>query len=242
MADKEITQFANPGNPLVTTYIGSTRVNPVLWEPPTEKDYIQDGLVAMWDGINNTGHGHDPEATVWKDLVGNCDLSRRGTPLVKQLCIGFDGSCCFYGTSQFGTICTIESVVDAKTQIGTADPELVRLNGTRQYKEYVNSGGLTLGISNVGRMHNDKKVNTGPHSFSWVFETSPQLAYLDGSYWQSWAKDYPQTGTGVVIGAGSSELYRPGVGDVYNVRLYSRALSPAEIAHNYFIDKIRFGL
>ena len=36
------------------------------------KSYIQDGLVAMWDGIENAGWGvHDPNATVWKDLSGN---------------------------------------------------------------------------------------------------------------------------------------------------------------------------
>ena len=42
----------------------------------TAKDYVQDGLVAMWDGIENAGYAadgfeHDPNATVWKDLSGN---------------------------------------------------------------------------------------------------------------------------------------------------------------------------
>ena len=35
---------------------------------PTAKDYVQDGLIAMWDGVENAGWGvHDPNATVWKD-------------------------------------------------------------------------------------------------------------------------------------------------------------------------------
>ena len=39
---------------------------------PTASDYVQDGLVAMWDGIENAGWGvHDPNATTWKDLTGN---------------------------------------------------------------------------------------------------------------------------------------------------------------------------
>jgi hypothetical protein len=39
------------------------------------KSYIQDGLIAMWDGIENVGYGvHDENATVWKDLVGNSDI------------------------------------------------------------------------------------------------------------------------------------------------------------------------
>ena len=34
-------------------------------------NYVQDGLVACWDGIENAGKGvHDSEATVWTDIVG----------------------------------------------------------------------------------------------------------------------------------------------------------------------------
>ena len=44
-----------------------------LWfQKYTARDYVQDGLVAMWDGIENAGWGtHDDAATVWKDLTGN---------------------------------------------------------------------------------------------------------------------------------------------------------------------------
>lgn len=47
---------------------------------PTARDYVQDGLVAMWDGIENAGWGvHDPNATVWTDLVNGM-----GITLIKQ--------------------------------------------------------------------------------------------------------------------------------------------------------------
>jgi len=37
---------------------------------PTARSYVQEGLVAMWDGIENAGWGvHDPNATTWKELV-----------------------------------------------------------------------------------------------------------------------------------------------------------------------------
>ena len=39
-------------------------------EPSTD-DYIKDGLILYYDAINNTGNGHDANATVWKDLSGN---------------------------------------------------------------------------------------------------------------------------------------------------------------------------
>ena len=38
--------------------------------------YIQNGLVACWDGVENAGVGvHDASATVWKDLVAGREFS-----------------------------------------------------------------------------------------------------------------------------------------------------------------------
>ena len=37
---------------------------------PSSADYVQDGLVAQWDGLDNVDTGtHDPTATVWKNLA-----------------------------------------------------------------------------------------------------------------------------------------------------------------------------
>ena len=43
----------------------------------TTADYVQDGLMEFWDGIDNAGNGtHNPNATVWKSLVqGGQDLT-----------------------------------------------------------------------------------------------------------------------------------------------------------------------
>ena len=42
----------------------------------TSASYVQNGLIAQWDGIDNQGTGtHDPTATTWKDLKGNNDLT-----------------------------------------------------------------------------------------------------------------------------------------------------------------------
>ena len=38
---------------------------------PASSDYVQDGLLVQWDGIDNAGTGvHDPTATTWKNLAG----------------------------------------------------------------------------------------------------------------------------------------------------------------------------
>ncbi len=41
-------------------------------------DYVAYGLIARYQGANNTGVGHSSSALVWKDLVGNADLSLLG--------------------------------------------------------------------------------------------------------------------------------------------------------------------
>ena len=47
----------------------------------TARDYVQSGLAAMWDGIENAGWGvHDATATTWKDLVGGFDAVKVGSP------------------------------------------------------------------------------------------------------------------------------------------------------------------
>lgn len=48
---------------------------------PTAKDYVQDGLVALWDGIENAGWGvHDPNATTWCDPVSGWDAAFPSIP------------------------------------------------------------------------------------------------------------------------------------------------------------------
>jgi hypothetical protein len=48
------------------------------------EEYVQSGLVAHFDGINNTGEGdklHSYDATEWKDLTNNLTLGLTTTPL-----------------------------------------------------------------------------------------------------------------------------------------------------------------
>ena len=46
--------------------------------------YVQNGLLAMWDAVDNMGTGaHDPNATTWRDLAGNhLDMTFTAPPTV----------------------------------------------------------------------------------------------------------------------------------------------------------------
>ena len=50
------------------------------WQPtiPTAADYVQDGLIALWDGVENIGwNSHSDTATTWIDLVNGANLTIR---------------------------------------------------------------------------------------------------------------------------------------------------------------------
>jgi hypothetical protein len=59
------------------------------------KDYVQDGLIAMWDGIENAGWGkHSDNPTMWTDLTGNgYDLvgNADGSVVFNPNCVSFEG-------------------------------------------------------------------------------------------------------------------------------------------------------
>ena len=58
-------------------------------EAATSLSYVQDGLVAQWDGIENVGRGqHDGTATAWTALGAAVDLGGRPRKLYKCIDIG----------------------------------------------------------------------------------------------------------------------------------------------------------
>ena len=54
-------------------YNDTSKIDEIYNKAIAVKDtgYVSDGLVLYLDGINNTGNGHDSNATTWKDLSGN---------------------------------------------------------------------------------------------------------------------------------------------------------------------------
>lgn len=69
-------RYASPSNGVALGKMGCTD----LFHRITAKDYVQSGLVAMWDAIENVGYGqHNSSATTWKDLVGSNDVTYTGT-------------------------------------------------------------------------------------------------------------------------------------------------------------------
>lgn len=211
----------------------------------TAKDYVQDGLVAMWDGIENAGWGvHDPSATTWKDLSGNGhDLINDGA-VVGDKCFTTSASGRLYGDYEITNVVSLEcvcreystSIYSMCVWISGAQRSIARQN--RLMLASVRNGycekGFTCGVDEISAL---SFVNVG---------TGELIGAKNGVF------STLQTGNtdwgGVLyvsVGArkrNASTIDCYSMGDYYCIRLYSRALTAAEVAHNYEIDKVRFNL
>ena len=219
---------------------------------PTARDYVQNGLVAMWDGIENAGWGvHDAAATMWKDLIGERDatvasagswkdnaLHCDGTTYGARYAQNYDGFrtlevCYKFGggtNGGIGFLCVVSS--------GNGNGVLInRDEGSFGFGYYANSpyflGGPTVGASAtvVGVWEADPASNKNTSQ------------YVNGVVVTTTGGSNPGFGSGgaIVFGA-RQDGARPVVSDMYCLRLYDRALTAAEIAANYAVDAERFNL
>lgn len=220
-------------------------------------DYVQDGLVAMWDGIENAGWGvHDPNATVWKDLVGNLDATASASPKWTDTSFIGDRTVAFLadGSSLLPVIANGRYSIEVR--IG--EPRVAANEGGYFSFGNVGSGATaSTGIFIKGNMGTNTAYNasvnggsygrngtmTGRQSFSIAANETSFSNYIDGVY----------TGTKTATCAfapPNANLYLGryyysfgySQSDIQSVRIYSRALSADEIAHNYAVDKERFNL
>lgn len=204
---------------------------------PSAHSYVQDGLVAMWDGIENVGWGtHDSSATTWKDLVGN-----------RMLSIGSNsfGDDCFLATAPVGASSseridlytgTLELVCEANP---TSNSVFVRLGGySNQYAigmYYVK----TTGKIGVGNPLKSSPFNVSTDRYcAYSYDGSNSNAYVNGL--PSLISDGGNRAYGTICIGGAGGRTGSLNGKVFCTRVYSRVLSDSEIAANYAVDVQRF--
>ena len=202
----------------------------------TAKDYVQDGLIAMWDGIENAGWGiHDPNATVWKDISGhgNDAVLSGSISFVADHIVMTGGNASIYGMPN--NLCVTTEIVFLKTRnVYTQFVEFVGYDGGCKHIGVRDNSCLIFHNSNCGNY----PVNTSVINQA-SFDHSLQRCFING------LKSNP------ISNGGSFSTLKKGFGVynspfneglVYSCRVYSRTLLSAEIAANYAIDKARFGL
>ena len=217
---------------------------------PTARDYVQDGLVAMWDGIENAGWGvHDDGATVWKDVVGSYDMTiSTGGTWSKN---SFVSNPSYMQTANIGrdidgilTIecrCKVNSAGNGRAVIGFDSKPTSNVISASRYVVYRANG--TVNFTGRGSFFTGAGLGVAA-SYTGVFQSSGGVDISDG-YMDGVAQTIsPSGGYGFGYNAPSVSQFSGYKldGEIYSVRIYSRALTAAEIAANYAVDRARFNL
>jgi hypothetical protein len=214
----------------------------------TAKDYIQDGLVAMWDGIENAGWGtNDKSVNYWKELIGGSqkvttsagvrEWSQSGDAMESMVAFNSKAmvSPVMDNASVLNTVRSAEGVlyksVEASVDDNISGGICLFYYNNSQYKNY------WLGIKNTAPILERCYV-----CIDWEPDVhgNSKVRYAD--------KDFARSGVIVASGAGYSRMFFGGEyklgngGGICAIRLYNRKLTDEEIAYNYNIDKQRFGL
>ena len=205
--------------------------------------YVTDGLIAMWDGEWNAGGGvHDPNATVWKDLVGTRTISLDSVyQTITDNSVIFNNSPSVGGQLSSGIDDILSCELCAKVTRNSLNSILFlsTLGGSPKKACIWYSGG---------------SVGAGANKKGYPVAIGEKFTICAGaSLLQDFApialNGVSQIGTGTSdyfsgynqLGFGFRSIYQY-CGEVYSLRVYNRVPTAAEIAENYAIDKARFNL
>lgn len=232
----------------------------MLKQGKTARDYVQDGLVAMWDGIENAGWGtHDPSATRSTELVtgaqNNFPSSVNGaisaTPDAYRMTAIGSGSFTFNVSSPAATAnSTIESVwrIVSMPSAPTANCYVVQfLGGYARIPLITRSGAQTAYWGGIGQpdLNISAVGGTSRISASWTADANNgTVCYKYGDVLRTYTSYNAPTGgaTAFFYSPSTTSWPQGTVIDLHSVRIYNRALTADEIAANYAIDKERFNL
>lgn len=212
-------------------------------EVPTA--YVRDGLVAWYDGVENTRDGQDTESVVWHDKAGGYDLPVEHTETNAFEATGFH--------VRSGKFSFPQGIVD--TVNGKAFTVELR------FSEFVSVGGsfntfLNSGNDNFALFRRNKKdviefkfaANPGSERptvadglallqnalVTVTYEVGGQTRiYINGEEKASAPSPKEMGADTLFIGQEGSKAFDT----VYrSIRFYDRALNPAEVAHNAVVD------
>lgn len=214
-------------------------------------NYVKDGMVLHFDGINNAGTGHSDSATMWKDSSGN----------------GHDGI--ISGLEFFAwEPKALYSQVTAANLNANVNSSL-NLNGSpRTYyftiSDVATTSAVTLGDTTgtatndgifVYNTYTEKRVTAaGRTRILYAFTGEPiknyAIAidmdyfklYVNGELYQSIANLDGLNGSTLRLFGGKSPTQSSKSMKMYNFIAYNRALTDTEIQQNYNVDKDRFGI
>ena len=214
-------------------------------------EYVQPDLVAMWDGYRNQGADkpHDSTATVWYDTTGQYGFVLNGGATMGDDCCKF----AFYGgNTSYGTLSAEDTAATFDlAKNGTMEIVFYQLyDGNAVLLQSSGTSGIAFGRNAASTIitSNTSGSPTGTYAplnkFSSIavnYELGKSVAvYANGEVLTlSSANNYGTSTTETFIGnrAAKNGAFN---GYIHAIRLYSRQLTPEEIAQNAAVDRERY--
>lgn len=228
--------------------------------------YITDGLVHRWDGIDNTGSGHDSSVTTWSDLVGNITLTKVAGGSWVDNGLHFEptaGTNEYYWkdlteTSVYTQNMTVEVCITPTASPTVAEwtdnKSAVIVNvasaGSNQLRRMMLSKGdisvggytngsnqfATTGFATLLGIRHIACTYTAAAGTNTIFCNGVQKTMNANHTFGESTRDY------VFVGCSLGNSKYPYLGHIHSIRVYNRVLTAEEVAQNYAVDVARFGL
>lgn len=209
-------------------------------------EYITDGLLLHYDGINNTGNGHDSTTTTWVDLSGNGNDATITGGTWENNSVKFTVASTENGIKTNNNFplnfSQTMNVVFKYTEIDGIDPVLgSRTDYTDGFFLWNHTDNLridTKGESTRISVGSRLDANTD-YNITVTFSGTDVKVYRNGvldttTTFTTASLDFPLT---IFTAAEQSNS----LGNVYSVKVYNRALTDAEVLQNYKMDKVNYG-
>ncbi len=232
-----------------------------------EPEIVQDGLVAWYDGSNNSNGYQDSDTTIWRDLSGNrnhFNVRVNETNYWKDNAFHIDSASYYFPEAIVdivnGEAYTIEfsaGDLDLKathwnTLMCSDNDEFslfIRVpeqNEDRDYLEYKyndRNADRPLVDDGAAALESDGIGSTIAITFDMNAEGGPVcIIYINGTEAGRGVPEYTNIADTLTIGHDNPQ--RAWAADLYSIRFYDRALTPAEVKDNSEADdeKYRFGI
>jgi len=222
--------------------------------------YVEEGLIAHLDGINNTGNGHSIDTTIWKDLSGHGnDATLYNNPTWSNNSITFDG------LTNYGRLENTANIPFPNGVTLQARVKIISLNQDSAQEFFGNWEGAGVGLAyhNTNKIQSSKNING-----NWTSITENNIRNLNEYYTITATYDnleHKLYVNGILAGntsnANSATIRtslapfatggNPGSTQGYpmnsyvnaefqNVLIYDRALTENEVMRNYEADIARY--
>lgn len=226
-------------------------------EIPSASEYVQDGLVAMWDGIENVGlENHDFYATEWIDLAQGAVLPVPidGLRYWKKDCFWRLGnwqvgvSAAPSLNAEFNGEWTVETVFSLE-----GISSLIANRNVCSFSSYDircpllrDDGHASLYIAGVFEYSTGVAMPFPRTTFTISRQGKLYSLYVNGILifrrTSSSTADHNPTNVFVTQNYMQDADGKWGTSDNCAIRVYNRALTDEEVEYNYLLDAVRFGM